>query len=279
MLDFYTSAAGSELGTFALGLIISGVVGGLVAGMLGVGGGIVVVPALHVVLGLLGVDPNVNMHVAVGTSLATIIPTSISSVRSHDKRGAVDWPLLRRWFVPMVVGVLIGSAIAGYVRGETLTIIFASIALIASAYFAFGKEEWRLGTELPTGVGGLVMPAGIGGVSTMMGIGGGTIGVPTMVLWGYPIHRAVGTASAFGAIISIPGTLWAAAAGWTVHGVPPYSLGYVNLLGFLLIAPASYFAAPLGASIAHMTDRKRLRIAFAILIALTAGRMLYDTLV
>ena len=277
-MDFYTVAAGGELGTFALGLIISGVVGGLVAGMLGVGGGIVVVPALHVVLGLLGVDPNVNMHVAVGTSLATIIPTSISSVRSHDSRGAVDWPLLRRWFGPMVVGVLIGSAIAGYVRGETLTIIFAAVALVASAHFAFGKEDWRLGGALPTGVGGAVMPAAIGGVSTMMGIGGGTIGVPTMVLWGYPIHRAVGTASAFGLIISIPGTLGAAVAGYSVHGVPPYSLGYVNLLGFLLIAPASYFAAPLGASIAHMTDRKRLRVAFAILIALTAGRMLYDTL-
>jgi uncharacterized membrane protein YfcA len=277
-MDFYTAAAGSELGTFALGLIISGVVGGLVAGMLGVGGGIVVVPALHVVLGLLGVDPNVNMHVAVGTSLATIIPTSISSLRSHEKRGAVDWALLRRWVGPMVAGVLIGSAIAGYVRGETLTIIFAVVALIASVHFALGREEWRVGSALPTGPGGAVMPAAIGGVSTMMGIGGGTIGVPTMVLWGYPIHRAVGTASAFGLIISIPGTVGAALAGWTAHGVPPYSLGYVNLLGFLLIAPASYFAAPLGASIAHMTDRKRLRIAFAVLIALTAGRMLYDTL-
>jgi uncharacterized membrane protein YfcA len=99
-----------------------------------------------------------------------------------------------------------------------------------------------------------------------------------MVLWDYPIHRAVGTASAFGAIISIPGTIGAIIAGWGAHGLPPYSLGYVNLMGFLLIAPASYFAAPVGASIAHMTDRKRLRIAFAILIALTAGRMLYDAI-
>ena len=277
-MDFYSTAAGSELGTFALGLIISGVVSGLVAGMLGVGGGIVVVPALHVVLGLLGVDPNVNMHVAVGTSLATIIPTSISSVRSHEKREAVDWPLLRRWFAPMIGGVLIGTVIAGYVRGETLTVIFAVVALVASAHFAFGREEWRVGSALPTGVGGALMPAAIGGVSTMMGIGGGTVGVPTMVLWGYPIHRAVGTASAFGLIISIPGTIGAVLAGWNVHGVPPYSLGYVNLLGFLLIAPASYFVAPIGASLAHMTDRRRLRIAFAILIALTAGRMIYDTL-
>src|SRR5258706_13486400 len=106
-MDFYSAAAGNELGTFALGLVIAGVVGGLVAGMLGVGGGIVIVPVLYHVLALMGVDPDVRMHIAVGTSLATIIPTSFSSARSHNAKGAVDWDLLRRWVVPMVVGVLI----------------------------------------------------------------------------------------------------------------------------------------------------------------------------
>src|SRR5258706_8243046 len=118
-MDFYSAAAGNELGTFALGLVIAGVVGGLVAGMLGVGGGIVVVPVLYHVLALLGVDADVRMHIAVGTSLATIIPTSISSVRSHNRKGAVDWELLKRWAAPMVIGVLIGSALAGIARGQT----------------------------------------------------------------------------------------------------------------------------------------------------------------
>lgn len=271
-------ASNGELGTLALGLVIAGVVGGLVAGMLGVGGGIVVVPILYHVLSLLGVDESVRMHVAIGTSLATIIPTSFSSVTAHNRKGAVDWDLLRRWAAPMVVGVLIGSALAGFASGRALSLVFAGVALPVALHLAFGGEERRLADHLPRGAAGLALPAFIGGVSTMMGIGGGTVGVPAMTLCGVPIHRAVGTASAFGVIISIPGTLGAIAAGWHAHGLPPYSLGYVNLLGFALIAPASYLMAPIGAHWAHELDRKRLRILFAAFIAITAGRMLWDAL-
>jgi len=277
-MDFYTTAAGGELGIFALGLIIAGVVGGLVAGLLGVGGGIVIVPVLYHVLALLGVDADVRMHIAVATSLATIIPTSFSSVRSHDTKGAVDWNLLRRWLVPMVIGVVIGSALSGIARGQTLSLVFAGVALPVALFLAFGGEDRRVADHLPDGIGGMLLPAAIGGVSTMMGIGGGTVGVPSMTLCGVPIHRAVGTASAFGAIISVPGTIGAILFGWHAPHVPPYSLGYVNLLGFVLIAPVSYFTAPFGASLAHKTDRKQLRAVFAIFIAVTAGRMLYDAL-
>jgi len=277
-MEFFASASGGELGTFALGLVIAGVVGGMVAGLLGVGGGIVIVPVLYHVLALMGVDPDIRMHIAVGTSLATIIPTSFSSARSHNAKGAVDWELLRRWVAPMVVGVLIGSALAGVARGQWLALFFACVAIPVAIHLAFFGETKRLADHLPTGIGGLLMPAGIGGVSTMMGIGGGTVGVPAMTLCGVPIHRAVGTASAFGAIISIPGTIGAIIAGWGAVHLPPYSLGYVNLLGFILIAPASYFVAPFGAQIAHMTDVKRLRYLFAFFIAVTAGRMLYDAL-
>ena len=267
-----------DLGVLALGLVLAGVFGGLIAGMLGVGGGIVVVPLLHYVLGVLGIDESVRMHIAVGTSLATIIPTSFSSVTAHNKKGAVDWALLRRWAAPMVVGVLIGSALAGYASGRTLSLVFVCVAIPVALHLAFNGEERRIASRLPEGLGGLALPAFIGGVSTMMGIGGGTVGVPAMTLCGVPIHRAVGTASAFGVIISIPGTLGMIAAGWHAHGLPPYSLGYVNLLGFVLIAPASYFMAPVGAYLAHEMDRKRLRVAFAFFIAVTAGRMLWDAL-
>jgi len=277
-MEFFTAASGSELGTFALGLVLSGVVGGLVAGMLGVGGGIVIVPVLYHVLDLMGIDPGVRMHIAVGTSLATIIPTSISSTRSHNKKGAVDWALLRRWVVPMVIGVLIGSAIAGFVRGQALALFFACVALPVAIHLAFFGENRRLSDHLPTGIGGLLLPAGIGGVSTMMGIGGGTVGVPAMTLCGVPIHRAVGTAAAFGAVISIPGTIGSVITGWHAAGLPPYSLGYVNLLGFVLIAPASYVVAPFGASIAHNMDRNKLRQMFALFIGITALKMLYDAL-
>lgn len=267
-----------EIGVLALGLIIAGVVSGLTAGMLGVGGGIVVVPVLYHVLSLIGVDESVRMHVAIGTSLATIIPTAFSSVRAHDKKGAVDWTLLKRWAIPMLVGVAIGSALASIARGQTLALVFAAVATPVAVHLAFGKEDRHIASELPQGPLGLTLPALIGGLSTMMGIGGGTIGVPTMTLFGVPIHRAVGTASAFGVIISIPGAIAMAASGWSAAHLPPYSIGYVNLLGFLLIAPVSFFAAPLGAQWAHAMDRKKLRGVFAIFIAVTAARMLYDAL-
>jgi uncharacterized protein len=271
-------ANNGELGTLALGLVIAGVISGLIAGMLGVGGGIVVVPILYHVLALIGVDESVRMHIAVGTSLATIIPTSFSSVRAHDKKGAVDWDQLRRWAIPMVVGVLIGAALAGFASGRALSLVFVCVALPVALFMALGGDERRLAAKLPEGAGGAALAAFIGGISTMMGIGGGTVGVPAMTLCGVPIHRAVGTASAFGVIISIPGTIGAILAGWHAHGLPPYSLGYVNLLGFLLIAPASFFVAPFGAHIAHEMDRRKLRLIFAAFIFITAGRMVYDAL-
>jgi uncharacterized membrane protein YfcA len=267
-----------ELGTLALGLVIAGAVSGLTAGMLGVGGGIVVVPVLYHVLSLIGIDEGVRMHLAIGTSLATIIPTAFSSVQAHDRKGAVDWALLRRWLIPMLIGVAAGSALAGIARGQTLALVFALVAIPVALHLAFSHEERRIADHLPEGPVGLILPALIGGVSTMMGIGGGTIGVPAMTLFGVPIHRAVGTASAFGVIISIPGTIGSFVSGWGAHGLPAYSLGYVNLLGFLLIAPVSFFAAPFGAHIAHEMDRRKLRAVFALFIAVTAARMLYDAL-
>ena len=277
-MEAFSGLSHGDLGTLALGLVIAGVVGGLVAGMLGVGGGIVVVPILYHVLAALGVDEGVRMHVAIGTSLATIIPTSISSVRAHNKRHAVDWALLKGWALPMFIGVIAGSTLAGLASGRTLALVFAVVALPVAFHFAFWGENRRLADHLPQGPAGLVLPFGIGTVSTMVGIGGGTVGVPAMTLCGVPIHRAVGTASAFGAIISVPGTIGAIIAGLSAGGLPPYSLGYVNLLGFLLIAPASFLMAPAGAALAHMTDKKRLRIVFAIFIMITALRMLWDAL-
>src|SRR5437868_1680370 len=214
--------SGSDLGTLALGLIIAGTVSGLTAGMLGVGGGIVVVPVLYHVLALIGIDPGIRMHIAVGTSLATIIPTAFSSMRAHDRKGAVDWALLRRWAIPMLIGVAIGSALAGIARGQTLALIFALVAIPVAIHLAFGSEERRIADHLPEGAVGLTLPALIGGLSTMMGIGGGTIGVPAMTLFGMPIHRAVGTASAFGVIISIPGTIGAILSGWGAAHLPTY---------------------------------------------------------
>jgi uncharacterized protein len=275
-MDFTYAMSAADLGTLGLGLLIAGVVAGVVSGMLGVGGGIVIVPILYHVLGAAGVADDLRMHIAVGTSLAVIVPTSISSLSAHARKNAVDWDLLKRWAAPMLAGVVLGSALSGIARGRTLTLAFAVLALPVGAYLAFGKESWRLAQRIPRGAGGALVPFGIGGISTMMGIGGGMTGVPAQTLCGVPVHRAVGTASAFGTIISVPGAIGAAIAGWGLHGLPPYSYGYVNLVAFAIVAPAAFFVAPFGASIAHMADTTRLRRVFALFVAVTAAKMLWD---
>jgi uncharacterized protein len=272
-MDFLTG--GGDLGTLALGLLIAGVVSGLVAGTLGVGGGIVIVPVMYHVLAAWGVPEDLRMHIAVGTSLAVIAPTSLSSLYSHNKKGAVDWTLLKRWIAPMIAGVLLGAVLSGMAPGGFLTVFFGAVAIPVAAQLAFGKESWRLADHVPHGFGGALLPFGIGGISTMMGVGGGAMGVPTMTLCGMPIHRAVGTASAFGTIIAVPGAIGAAIAGWGVEGLPPYSYGYLNLLAFAIIAPAAFLAAPFGASIAHAIDTSRLRKVFALFVAVTAVKMLW----
>ena len=165
-----------ELILFAGALLVTGVIAGILAGLLGVGGGIVIVPVLFHMFTLIGIDESVRMHLAVGTSLGTIIPTSIRSVRAHHKKGAVDIDLLKRWALPMLIGVAIGTAVAAYVNGAMLTAIFATVALLVAFNMAFGKEEWRLGDELPGSAGQGAIASSIGGVSAMMGIGGGTFG-------------------------------------------------------------------------------------------------------
>ncbi len=277
-MDLFPGISHSDLGVFALGLLITGVLSGLCAGMLGVGGGIVIVPIFYHVLTLLGVDESVRMQLAVGTSLATIVPTSISSIRAHDRKGAVDWELLKRWAVPMFVGVLAGSVLTGIIASRVLAIVFASVALPIALYLGLVGEHRRLADHLPRGAGGAGLAAMIGGISTMMGIGGGVLGVPAMTLCGVPMHRAVGTASAFGMIIAVPGAIASVLSGWHAHPLPPYSFGYVNLVGFLLMAPASFAAAPLGATLAHVTDAKRLRLVFAAFVIITTGRMLWDAI-
>ncbi len=261
---------------FALALLTAGVVAGILAGLLGVGGGIVIVPVLFHLLSALGVDDAVRMHIAVGTSLATIIPTSIRSTLSHRKKGAVDEDILRSWAVPLVAGVLIGTIAADFSSGQMLTLIFAVVALLAAFNMAYAKEEWRLGEHLPDGSTKNGMVGVMGFFCAMMGIGGGTFGVTAMTLFGVPIHRAVGTAAGLGLIIAIPGTIGFIISGWGAPLRPPLSLGYVNLLGFALIVPATVLAAPLGVRLAHWMDRTTLKRAFALFLAITSVRMFWD---
>ncbi|TNE59673.1 MAG: sulfite exporter TauE/SafE family protein [Alphaproteobacteria bacterium] len=268
----------AELWPLVLALLAAGIVGGILAGLLGVGGGIVIVPVLFHIFTGLGIDESVRMHLAVGTSLATIIPTSIRSMTAHAKRGAVDFELLKAWALPIFVGVLLGGAVAAYSPGEILTLVFAVIALVVAFHMSFGNEDWRLKDTLPAKWIQNLMAATIGLLSTLMGIGGGTFGVTTMTLFGYPIHRAVATASGFGVIISIPGAITFIVSGWGKEVLPSLSVGHVNLIGFALITPMTVLAAPLGVKIAHALPRLWLRRAFAFFLGLTSLRMFLSLL-
>jgi uncharacterized membrane protein YfcA len=268
-----------ELLPLLAAMLAAGVVGGLIAGMLGVGGGIVMVPVLELALGALGIDPAVRMHLAVATSLATIIPTALSSSRAHRKRGAVDDELLRRWALPMLAGAVAGGLLAARADSSTLAQVFGSVALLVSMKMLLPLDDLRFAQSVPRGVFAASLPAGIGAVSAMMGIGGGTLGVPVLTLLAHPIHRAVGTASMFGLLIGIPGTLTYIAAGWGEAALPPGSLGFVSLPGLLLIAPVTVLAAPWGARIAHGLSKRRLAQAFGVFLMIVAARMLWRGLV
>jgi len=264
-------AAWVPLATF---LLITGLVAGTVGGMLGVGGGIIVVPVLFHLFGRLGIDPAVRMHLAVGTSLGTIVLTAARSLQSHRARGAVDEALLRSLALPVLAGVGAGSLLIRHLEGGLLARFFGSVALGVALHMAFGRESWRLRDGLPEGAPRAGVGAGIGFFSVLMGLGGGTLGVPLLTAFGVPIHQAVGTAAGLGLLIGIPGCVALAFSGWGVPGLPPLSAGYVSLLGLAAITPATWVATPFGARIAHRLSRRWLRRAFALFLALTAARML-----
>jgi len=268
----------STIVLFSLALLVAGAAGGFIAGLLGVGGGIVIVPALFFLLTALDVSEAIRMHVAVGSSLSTIVVTSLISARSHNKRGTVDFDLLKEWGPGVVVGVFAGSAVAAFIDGETLTGIFAVIAFIMAFYMAFGRSEWRIAERPPRGLVGYTMSSVIGAISALMGIGGGTLSVPLLSLFNFPIHRAVGTAAAIGCLIGIPGTLGFMIAGWGEPDLPRFSIGYVNLLALALVMPTSMIFAPLGARAAHALPVRGLRLAFAFFLAATALRMFLSAL-
>lgn len=256
----------------------SGALGGLLAGLLGVGGGIVVVPVLDAALGVAGVPPAASLHLAVATSMATIIPTSMSSTRSHARRGSVDYALMRRWAVPIVAGSLAGSLAAAYADARVLAAVFGIVALAAAVKMLLPLDHVVLRRSVPGGVAGAAIPAAIGAISAMMGIGGGTLSVPTMTLCGEPVHKAVGTAALTGLWISIPATL-----GYLLAPAPdaagiPWTVGYVSLAGFAVIAPVAWLLAPVGARLAHSMDRRRLSAAFGLFLSVVAARMLYRAL-
>lgn len=253
-------------------LMMIGAFAGVLAGLLGVGGGIVLVPAFFYTFTSLGYASPKLMQVCLATSLATIMVTSLRSVLSHSKKGAVEWGILRSWAPYIAVGALVGVIVASALKSSTLQAIFGGVGVCVGLYMAFGRSEWRLGEAMPTGVRRALMAPVVGFLSVLMGIGGGSFGVPLMSLYGVPIHRAVATAAGFGLTIAVPSVL--AFLLVPVIGAPPWTLGAVNIPAFFLIIAMTLITAPLGVRLAHAMDPKPLKRVFAIFIMLVALNML-----
>ena len=268
----------SELVVLAIGVVGAGAAAGLIAGLLGVGGGIVAVPVLYAALEVLGVPESVRAHIAVGTSLACIVPTAIVSIRAHAARGAVDVALVRRFGIFIVLGAVLGTWVAAGLKGPALAAIFGALALVAAIQMVATPENTHLRDRLPPDPVTAAITGLIGTLSAIMGIGGGTFAVPFLSLCSFPIRRAVGTASAFGLLIAVPGAIGFIVTGWNLPDRPAGSLGYVSLIGLALMVPTTILCTPLGARLAHGIPPVWLRRAFALFLGIAGGRMLLNAL-
>jgi uncharacterized protein len=259
-------------------LLVIGAFAGILAGLLGVGGGIVLVPAFFYAFQVLGYDSPQLMQMCLGTSLATIIVTSVRSGLAHNRKGAVDWQILRDWAPGIVVGSVFGVALATSLRSGTLQLIFGSLAMIVALYMTFGRSSWRLGPAMPEGPMRWILSPLLGFLSVLMGIGGGSFGVPVMTLYGVPIHRAVATAAGFGVVIAVPSVAGFLLVRMPPEATPPFSIGAVNLVAFGLVIAMTLITAPIGASLAHRTDAARLKRIFGAFLFLVALNMLRKAL-
>ena len=263
-----------QFAPLATALLAAGAATGLLAGVFGVGGGAVIVPVLYWCFGFLGVPEDIRMPLCVGTSLAVIIPTSIRSYNAHRAKGAADTSIVRAWAVPVVLGVILGSLVARYAPASLFKGVFAVVAFVSAIRLLFGADSWRLPGELVVGsVSMRIYGFGIGVLSVLMGIGGGQLSNIFMSLYGRPIHQAIATSAGLGVLISIPGALGSMYAGWPqMARLPPFSIGYVSLLAFVLVAPTSLWLAPVGARLAHALSKRKLETAFGLFLLLVSLR-------
>lgn len=273
-MDFGVPA--SELAVLVGALLAGGVLTGFLVGLLGVGGGGIMVPVLYEVFSAVGVDPSIRMHLAVGTALGVMVPTSFRSFMAHRGRGGTDMGLIRRLSVPILIGVAIGSVIAKFSPPDTLKWFWVVFGGLIALKMLFGRESWRLGDDVPQSWWVEFYAVGVGIVSTLMSIGGGAFIIMLMTLYGRSIQQAVGTSSGFGPMIALPGVIGFIWAGWGEPGLPPGSVGFVSLIGAAAMIPASVLVAPLGARLAHGISRRTLELAFGCFIGTVVLRFLYS---
>jgi uncharacterized protein len=276
----------SELLELALLLVAVGALSGFLAGVFGIGGGAILVPVFYECFRLASVPVEVRMPLCIGTSLAIIIPTSIRSWRAHQARGAVDTEILKSWWLPVLIGVVAGSVTARYAPERLFKIVFVGVAWSAAARLLLARENWKFGDDLPRGPLMKIYGFMVGLLSTLMGIGGGLFLNLVMTFYGRPIHQAVATSAALAVLVSILGALGYVYAGWPAAAhYPdvaalqlPFALGYVSLIGTLLVMPTSLLTAPLGVRVAHALSKRALETAFGCYLFIVGGRFVISLL-
>ncbi len=271
----------TELIELALLLVAVGALSGFLAGVFGIGGGAVLVPVFYECFRLAGVPLEVRMPLCIGTSLAIIIPTSIRSYRAHLARGAVDMEVIKAWWLPVLAGVIAGSITARYAPERLFKIVFVLVAYSAAARLMLARETWKFGDDLPKGPLMKAFGFFVGLLSTLMGIGGGLFANLLMTFYGRPIHQAVATSSALAVLISIPGAIGYVYAGWPAAAhYPdvaalqlPFALGYVSLIGAVLVMPTSLLTAGFGVRVAHALSKRTLEVAFGCYLLIVGSRV------
>lgn len=252
-----------------------GMAGGFIAGLFGVGGGLMLVPLLFMVFSAQGLAAEHQMHLALGTAMATIMFTSISSMRAHHAHGAVRWDVVRSMAPGLVLGTFGGSLVAGQVPTGPMTAIFVVIVYYAAVQMMLDFKP-KAHRQLPGPVGLFAAGGIIGAISSLVAAGGGFLSIPFMLFCNVAIHAAVGTSSALGFPIAVAGAIGYVVAGWNDAGLPPYTLGYIYLPAFVGIVVMSITMAPVGARLAHRLPVKKLKRAFGGFLALLASKMLYS---
>jgi uncharacterized membrane protein YfcA len=265
----------SEIFWLALAVVVGGVITGVLAGLFGIGGGAVIVPVLYEVFRILDVPEAVRMQLCVGTSIAIILPTTIRSYLTHREKGLVIPRVIRLWALPAVIGVTCGAVIAAFAPPVVFKLAFVLIAGFIAAKFLFAGDRWNLGDELPGALSMTLYGFGIGLAGSLMGVSGGALSTIVLTMYGKPIHNAVATSAGLGVPITIAGTLGYILAGLPHRALlPPLSLGFVSLIGLVVMAPVSSFVAPYGAQLAHKLSRRQLEIAFGCFLLLVSLRFM-----
>jgi uncharacterized membrane protein YfcA len=262
-----------ELALLVVGILASGVVTGVLAGLFGIGGGAVIVPVLFEAFRIIGVPDDVRMQLCVGTSLAIIVPTNIRSYLAHRAKGAVDHQVVRLWVLPALAGIVIGSVVAAFAPSAVFRLAFVVMAGVIAFKLLFGRDSWRVADDFPGQPKMSVFGLLIGLSSSLMGVSGGSVSNMIQTLYGRSIHQAVATSAALGVPLSIAGTVGYMLAGlphWSQ--LPPLSIGFVSLIGVVVMAPVSSLVAPYGARLAHALPRRKLEVGFAIFLLVVCVR-------